>query len=134
LANARPGVLSLTRVLVVDDDAAIRSVVAELLEDDGYVVDTARDGVQALQRARDAPPAAILLDLMMPVLDGWGFVEACRQQRICLDVPVVVMSAAHGLSELTRRLQQLGVRAVLAKPFDAGALLALMQHYAPVAA
>jgi CheY-like chemotaxis protein len=124
----------MTRVLVVDDDASMRSVVAELLEDQGYVVDTARDGVQALQRVRDTPPAAILLDMMMPVLDGWGFVEACRQQSICLGVPVVVMSAAHGLSELTWRLQQLGVRAVLAKPFDADALLALMQHYARVAA
>jgi CheY-like chemotaxis protein len=125
---------SMTRVLVVDDDATIRSVVAELLEDEGYVVDTAGDGAQALQRAREAPPAAILLDLMMPVLDGWGFVDACRQQSICLGVPVVVMSAAHGLQEITRRLKQLGVRAVLAKPLDVIALIALMEHYAPIAA
>src|SRR5207248_6709425 len=105
---------SMTRVLVVDDDAGIRSIVAELLEDDGYTVNTADDGAQALQRAREAPPAAILLDLMKPVLDGWGFVEACRQQGICLGVPVVVMSAAHGLHALTERLLQRGVRAVLA--------------------
>src|SRR5207248_10941463 len=78
----------MTRVLVVDDDAGIRSIVAELLEDEGYTVDTADDGAQALQRAREAPPAAILLDLMMPVLDGWGFVGACRQQGICVGVPV----------------------------------------------
>src|SRR5437588_11706496 len=119
---------SMTRVLVVDDDAIIRSVVADLLEDEGYVVDTAEDGAQALQRARSAPPAAILLDLMMPVLDGWGFVDACRQQGICLGVPVVVMSAAHGLREITSRLKQLGVRAVLAKPFDALALIPLMEY------
>src|SRR5438067_6533386 len=125
---------SMTRVLVVDDDAIIRSVVADLLEDEGYVVDTAEDGAQALQRACDAPPAAILLDLMMPVLDGWGFVNACREQSLCLGVPVVVMSAAYGLRDITRRLQQLGVRAVLAKPLDVVALIALMQHYAPVAA
>jgi CheY-like chemotaxis protein len=62
----------MTRVLVVDDDASIRSVVSELLQDEGYVVDTAEDGAQALRRARDAPPEAILLDLMMPVLDGLG--------------------------------------------------------------
>jgi len=124
----------MTRVLVVDDDATLRSVVSELLQDEGYVVDTAGDGAQALQRAREAPPSAILLDLMMPVLDGWGFVDACRLQNICVGVPVVVMSAAHGLHEITRRLKLLGVRAVLAKPFDAGVLVALIQHYAPLAA
>jgi CheY-like chemotaxis protein len=71
---------------------------------------------------------------MMPVLDGWGFLDACRQQSMCLGVPVVVMSAAHGLHEMTRRLKQLGVRDVLAKPFDAVALIALLQGYAPLAA
>jgi CheY-like chemotaxis protein len=124
----------MTRALVRDHDPTIRSVVAELLEDEGYVVDTAGNGAQALRRAREAPPAAILLYLMMPVLDGSGFVDACRQQSLCLGVPVVVMSAAHRLQEITRRLKQLGVRAVLAKPLDVGALIALMEHYAPLAA
>jgi CheY-like chemotaxis protein len=124
----------MTHVLVRDHDPTIRSVVAELLEDEGYVVDTAGNGAQALRRAREAPPAAILLYLMMPVLDGSGFVDACRQQSLCLGVPVVVMSAAHRLQEITRRLKQLGVRAVLAKPLDVGALIALMEHYAPLAA
>ena len=87
-----------------------------------------------MQCARDAAPAAILLDLMMPVLDGWGFLHARRQQSICPGVPVLVMSAAHGLQEVTMRLKQLGIRAVLAKPFDAVALIALIQHYAPLAA
>ena len=121
-----------TRVLVVDDDASIRGVVSELLEDEGYLVDRASDGAQALQCARNAPPAAIVLDLMRPALDGWGFLHACRQQSICVGVPVVVMSAAHGLHEITWRLKQLGVRDVLAKPFDAVALIALLQRYAPL--
>jgi CheY-like chemotaxis protein len=124
----------MTRLLVVDDDATIRSVMAELLESEGYVVDSAWDGVHALQRVRDTLPAAILLDLMMPVLDGWGFIDACREQRICPGVPVVVMSAAHGLQDTTSRLKQLGVRAVLAKPFDLVDLIALMKHYAPLGA
>ena len=124
----------MTRLLVVDDDDTIRSVMTEVLESEGYVVDTARDGAQALQRARDALPAAILLDLMMPVLDGWGFIDACREQRMCLGVPVVVMSAAHGLQEIAKRLKELGVRAVLAKPFDLVELIALMKHYAPLGA
>src|SRR5579872_3554693 len=120
----------MTRVLVVDDDADIRFV-SELLVDEGYVVDCASDGAHALQRARDVPPAAILLDLMMPVLDGWGFLDLCRRESICKGVPVVVTSAAHGLHEMTGRLKQLGVRDILAKPFD---LVALMRRYAPLAA
>jgi CheY-like chemotaxis protein len=124
----------MTRLLVVDDDADIRDILSDLLQDEGYVVDTAADGAHALRRARDAMSAAILLDLMMPVLDGWAFLHACRQQNICRGVPVVVMSAAYGLHEITNRLKQLGVRAVLAKPFDAIALIALMQRYAPLAA
>ena len=123
----------MTRVLVVDDDATIRGLVSELLVDEGYAVDGASDGAQALQCARDARPAAIVLDLMMPVLDGWGFLHACRQQSICPDVPVVVMSAAHGLHEMTGRLKQLGVRDILAKPFDLVVLIALMRRHAPLA-
>jgi CheY-like chemotaxis protein len=124
----------MTCVLVVDDDDGIRGFVSELLAVEGYVVVGASDGAQALQRARDAPPAAILLDLMMPVLDGWGFLLARRQQSICLGVPVVVMSAAHGLHEMTGRLKQLGVRDILAKPFDLVTLIALIRRYAPLAA
>jgi CheY-like chemotaxis protein len=62
----------MTRVLVVDDDAGIRSIVAELLEDEGCTVGTAGDGLKHSNAPRKAPPAAILLDLMMPVLDAWG--------------------------------------------------------------
>ena len=125
----------MTRVLVVHDDATIRGLVSELLVDEGYVVDIVpMTPAQALQRARDAPPAAIVLELMMMVLDGCGFLHACRQQSMCLRVPVVVMSAAHGLHEMTRGLKQLGVRDVLPKPFDAVALIALLQGYAPLAA
>ena len=100
----------MTRVLIVDDDATIRGLISELLVDEGYVVVGASDGAQALQCARDAPPAAIVLDLMMPVLDGWGFLRACRQQSMCRGVPVVVVSAADGLHEMTRWLKELGTR------------------------
>jgi len=121
------------RVLVVDDDAVIRSTVAELLHDEGYEVEQAADGAEALQVVRRVVPAAIVLDLMMPVLDGWAFVDQCRGVPGCEDVPIVVMSATHGLHETAERLHAMGVRAVMAKPFDVDALIAIVQRYAPLA-
>ena len=122
------------RVLVVDDDPVIRSTVAELLVDEGYKVEQAGDGKQALQLVRQSTPDAIVLDLMMPVLDGWAFVDQCRMVPQCADVPIVVMSATHGLHETAERLHAMGVRAVVAKPFDVDALIAIVQRYAPLAA
>ena len=122
------------RVLVVDDDPTILSTVSELLEDEGYEVARARHGAEALEVAALAAPNAIILDLMMPVLDGWGFVERYRRQPGAEEVPIVVMSAAHRLHETAERLRAKGVRAVLAKPFDMDALVAIIQRYAPLAA
>jgi CheY-like chemotaxis protein len=65
------------RVLIVDDDGAIRDVLRDVLEDDGYVVDEVRDGVQALDALRASPDSlVVLLDLMMPNLDGAGMLQA----------------------------------------------------------
>jgi CheY-like chemotaxis protein len=122
------------RVLVVDDDPVIRSTVAELLLDEGYQVQEAGDGAEALEIVRASTPNAIVLDLMMPVLDGWAFVDHCRADPTCADVPIVVMSATHGLHQTAERLHAMGVRAVLAKPFDVEALIAIVQRYAPLAA
>ncbi len=121
-------------VLVVDDDPVIRSTVAELLLDEGYSVEQAGDGWQALQLVQRSTPNAIVLDLMMPVLDGWAFVDQCRSLPDCADVPIVVMSATHGLHETAERLHAMGVRAVVAKPFDVDALIAIVQRYAPLVA
>jgi CheY-like chemotaxis protein len=120
------------RVLVVDDDPVIRSTVAELLLDEGYEVDQAADGAAALEMVRRSAPDAIVLDLMMPVLDGWAFVERCREFPATSDVPIVVMSATHSLHESAERLHAMGVRAVVAKPFDVDALIAIVQRYAPL--
>jgi CheY-like chemotaxis protein len=122
------------RVLVVDDDFLIRSTVAELLADEGYDVQQAADGAEALDMVRQSTPDAIVLDLMMPVLDGWAFVHQCRALPDCGAVPIVVMSATHGLHETAERLHTLGVRAVLAKPFDVDALIAIVQRFAPLVA
>jgi CheY-like chemotaxis protein len=117
------------RILVVEDDEAIRGLVSEVLRDDGYDVSEASNGIEALEAVSARRPDLIVLDLMMPVMDGWTFVEECRRSRRCEQVPIVVTSAAHDLPRTAERLRSLGVRTCLAKPFDVDGLLALVQRY-----
>ena len=100
-------------ILVIDDDQAIRSTVADLLEAEGYTVATAvngADGLQVLDRVR---PALVLLDMRMPVLDGWGFARAVHERGI--RVPIVVLTAAH---DAYRWAREINAADVVAKPFD----------------
>ena len=121
------------QILVVEDDEAIRGLVSDVLRDDGYQVAEAANGVEALEQLRRARPDLIVLDLMMPVMDGWAFVEECRVQAYCTDVPIIVTSASHDLPRTAERLRDFGVRTCLAKPFDVDGLLALVERYAPSA-
>jgi two-component system chemotaxis response regulator CheY len=103
------------RVLVVDDEEPIRLTVAEALQDEGYDVVTAQNGAEALERVRATRPDGVVLDLMMPVLDGWGFLEACRQDELCAKTPVLVVSAYRKLAVTASELR---LHRFLAKPFE----------------
>lgn len=81
------------RVLVVDDDASIRQFIAMALKDSGYEVTTASHGREALESTQRSPPDVILLDMRMPVMDGWAFARAYRE-RPPPHAPVVVLTAA----------------------------------------
>ena len=107
-------------VLVVDDDFDIRSVVCELLTDEGYQVKTAVNGREALATLSTWQPDVILLDLMMPIMDGWTFLTNQQSSRQLRQIPVIVMSASHSLS---RGDDQLTVADVVAKPFEIGTVL-----------
>ena len=119
------------QILVVEDDDAIRELVSDVLRDDGYDVREATNGAEALKQVCNERPDLIVLDLMMPVMDGWAFVEECRVKAFCEDVPIVVTSASHDLPTTAERLRSFGVRTCLAKPFDVDGLLALVERYAP---
>ena len=112
---------NLPKVLVVDDDPAILEICSDLLQTEGYTVSVATNGQQALEQIRTDPPQVILMDIMMPVLDG---VEACRQVKAnpaTAEIPVVLMSAR---TNLTRQSQELAsADALVAKPFDIDHLL-----------
>jgi CheY-like chemotaxis protein len=81
-------------ILVVDDDAAITEVLEEILAVEGYRAVLAENGAQGLSRLRDSSPDLVLLDLMMPVMDGWQMLAAMQRDPAMRRIPVVVMSAA----------------------------------------
>jgi CheY-like chemotaxis protein len=106
-------------VLVVDDDPDILDAVCDILEGEGYRVARARPGAEALERVDAERPAVILLDLMMPVMDGLAFAEALRA-RPETAAPVVVISADGN----PQRAEAVRAQGYLSKPFDIDALLA----------
>jgi CheY-like chemotaxis protein len=106
-------------VLLVEDDAEVRSSVAEILELEGFAVDTAIHGQQALEKLRSgALPNVMLLDLMMPVMNGLELLEHLRTETDLGSPPVIVLSANRGYDA-----DDLGVAAVVRKPFDVDALV-----------
>ena len=106
-------------VLVVDDDAGIRTFMSIALRMEGFEVDTAADGAEALDKARLSHPDAIVLDLMMPVMDGRDFIKAWRAEPADNQAAVLVMSAG----DARLGAEEPGVEAFLAKPFDLETLL-----------
>jgi CheY-like chemotaxis protein len=107
------------RVLVVDDDREIRELLVELLSTEGYEVSAVSDGRRALAEARARRPDVILLDLMMPIMNGWEFREAQLEDLQLASVPVVIVSAF----DVT-----LDVAAVLRKPFQIEQVLSTVQR------
>ena len=110
-------------IMVVEDEDAISDLVATALEDQGYHVLTARDGQEALQMVRCAPPDAIVLDLMLPRVDGWQFIRWCRADPTTAAIPIVVAS---GASE-AQQDGEVESLVFLEKPFDLDVLLVLVE-------
>ncbi len=104
-------------MLVVDDESQVRATISEALAYEGYDVTQAANGAEALAAIRRAPPDVIVLDLWMPVMDGWQFRR--EQLRSHPAVPVVVLSALESSSE---RLKELRADALVGKPFELDAL------------
>jgi DNA-binding response OmpR family regulator len=112
-------------ILVVDDDAAIRELVVDILELSDYRVKTAWNGAVALEEVRAERPCAVLLDLMMPVMDGWEFLRRCRRDARGATLPVAVMSAARDAAVAAT---ELGAQAFLTKPFEMDTVLSIVKR------
>jgi two-component system chemotaxis response regulator CheY len=100
-------------ILVVDDDADLLFTVRELLLELGFAVRTAANGREALQELSRERPAAVLLDMRMPVMDGWGFAAELRKRGDTM--PLVVMTAA---TDARSWAEQIHARAYVSKPFE----------------
>lgn len=114
------------RVLVVDDDDSIRETVELALEDEGYYVQTAPNGKAALELMQGWQPDVILLDMKMPVMDGWAFAAAYRR-RSEPRASIVVLTAAQDAARWGAEVQADGV---LAKPFELEDLYVTVSEYA----
>lgn len=113
-------------VLVADDDRDVRETVRELLELEGWPVLTARNGAEALEAMRRSRPALVLLDLVMPVMDGEEVCRRCQGDPDLAEIPVVIVSAAVGREDRVRRL---GVAGSLEKPVRVDTLLDVVRRF-----
>ena len=125
-APANRGELAPDAILVVDDDPAILATVEEILTSEGYAVATATNGAQALEVIEQTRPALVLLDMRMPVLDGWGFARGLRARGVA--VPVLVMTAAQ---DARRWAEEIAAVGYLPKPFRLLDLLDAVERFVP---
>jgi len=116
------------RVLVVDDEPDIRATVSAMLEAEGYDVIEATNGAEALEAMEAAAPDLVLLDMRMPVLDGWGFASELRRRGH--SVPIVVMTAARDAAHWA---SEIAASTFIAKPFGFDDLITAVEEARPPA-
>lgn len=116
-------------VLIVDDDDDIREALAMVLARRGYGAEEAANGQLALERlAEGLQPNLILLDLMMPTMNGWEFIKAMRQDESLARIPIVVLTG-HG--KMVNNGPLAGTVDVLGKPIDLSRLFAILERHSP---
>jgi two-component system response regulator MprA len=116
------------QLLIVDDEPAIREMCADLLECEGYQVVTAANGLEAVNRLAEAPVDLVLMDMMMPVLDGLTACRLIRADRRLHNLPVVMMTAATNMPTYVGEAQQVA-SAFIPKPFDFEQLIQTVRHF-----
>jgi len=115
-------------ILIVDDDEDLRDVIALAVGAMGYAVETARDGVEAMDRLADGPrPALILLDMMMPRMDGEAVLNALHDDSSLANIPVVLLS---GHTSARQKAHALHADGCLAKPIELDALANAIERFA----
>jgi CheY-like chemotaxis protein len=116
----------MSRLLIIEDEPALARLLQLLVEVEGYETIVADDGIRGFAAAQRQAPDAILMDLMMPVMDGYGTLEALRTDERTADIPVVVLSAI--ASDAARqRCIDFGAVAIVRKPFDNEHLLGALE-------
>ena len=121
---------SCPRVLVVEDTREVRELLVEILEAEGYHVDSAINGKDALNQLRRAPYDVVLLDLMMPVMDGLALLDELKHETGAGQTPVIAMSA---FERFRGEATGLGARAFIGKPIEIDHLLEAIEREAATA-
>lgn len=117
------------RVLVIDDDLPLRGMLAAALRQHGFQVLLAGDGAEGQRALNIHKPNVILLDLAMPEVNGWDFLQRLQETGHLGKVPIIVVSA-HLRSD-PQAILQMGVSAILPKPFNLPELIDLIEHLSP---
>jgi CheY-like chemotaxis protein len=113
-------------ILVVDDDPDIRDTLQILLESEGHTVEQAADGTEALAQLESGrTPSVILLDLMMPGLDGESFIKSLRRDPAIANIPIIILSGHQAAKQIA---EDLGVAGVLVKPIEFDALTSMIER------
>jgi len=118
------------RILVVDDEPAIRRLLCDVFASEGYLVTQAANGRQALQQLQLVQPNIVVLDLMMPAMNGLEFAAKCRHIQGCAELPIILLSAVHEALHTATSLSGAGINACLGKPFGIHEILALVEQHA----
>lgn len=115
----------MARILIVEDEPTIRTVLAELLRDEGHEVHDTDDGAAALAHMATWLPDVALVDQMMPKMTGETFALACQQAPGLAGVPIILMSAARNVLQVAQRV---GAAATIMKPFDLDVVLGVVDR------
>lgn len=111
-------------ILVVDDDPWIRQIIRDVLVEEGFAVTTAADGPRAIRRSADQPPALVILDMTLSLMDGYEVAAALRAAH-GRGLPILTITADGGAADKARRV---GAFAYLRKPFDLDHLVATVRR------
>ena len=116
------------KVLIVDDEPLNVDYLQQALEDLNYQLITAFNGKEALEKIQSEQPDLVLLDLMMPVLDGFAVLAQIKADQVLRDIPVIIISAEHDSKSVVKGIKQ-GAEDYLTKPVNAGLLVKKVKEY-----
>jgi len=112
------------RILIVDDEPNIRKLLSVRLKNSKYGVVEAADGKEALEKVKDEKPDLIILDVMMPVMDGYEFLKRLKKNRENSKIPIIMLTARYGMEGL---FSALDINAFVPKPFKADKILSTIK-------
>ena len=117
----------MSRILIVDDDPHIVRMLSDVLTDEGYEVATETESLRAFDRAKESQPDLILMDIMMPYLDGLDQIKLLSLEDDLKDIPIIVITAKTNALEGIEDLRALRIVGYLYKPFEIADLLGMIQ-------